>query len=437
MLRTFRNAASRIPFYRSLLDKLTLNSKNVRNIRDFRELVPILDKDRLYTENLRNIGRMITPGALAKCESIFPSSGFSGKFSFGMISKGGAASGGKKLYNALNWLFGIAAKRTLIINALSMGISITVPKAVMINTGLRSDIVISAIRTFSGSFDQMILIGENAFIKKILEEGSGDGLDWANVNIHVVFGGESFPESYRTYLEEILGITPSKKTDSLVGASFGFAESGLNIMSETRKSVSIRKKAYKDKNFLRELAGDDTSVLPVFMQYDPFRMYVEEHNGRLLFTDLSGRSPLPIIRYMTGDEGSIIPYKKAKKVFKKHGVEASLPDHGLPLVALRCRADHLAVGDKKIYPDAVKDAIYSHPDLAKLVTGYFRMRKTAAPVFIDIQLKERVGLSEDLNDRFMNALKQNIDTGVELKLYPYASFPYAMELDYEKKFRYI
>ncbi|MBF0217298.1 MAG: hypothetical protein HQL30_09940 [Candidatus Omnitrophica bacterium] len=433
VIRTFCAAARTVPYYKNLLRGLAVDPTRVRDLRDFTGRAPILDKNRLFTENLHEIGRIISGNSFSACEAIFPSSGFSGKFSFGLLRKGSTKAQGKRLYKALNFVFGISSKRTLLINALSMGISMTVPKVVTVNTGLRSDIVISVLRTFGAYFDQFILIGENAFIKKTVEEGEKTGLAWPDINIHVIFGGESFPESYRTYLESFLGPRP----DLLVGASFGFAESGLNVMSETRKSVLIRRKAALDPGLISDLVGKTERVSPVFMQYYPFGMYVEAQDGMLLFTDLAGGARLPVIRYSTGDEGAIIPYDKAKAVLLDHGLSKCLPDYGLPLVALKGRAEFLTIGGERIYPDLVKDAIFSDRSLADLTTGYFRMKKKDEALSVELQLKDDAPEPVTLINRFKSAVKARVRTEPEMTLYPYGSFPYAMELDYEKKFRYI
>ena len=56
-------------------------------------------------------------------------------------------------------------------------------------------------------FDQIVLIAEGSFAKKIIEDGAEfHGIDWSRYRVHVVTGEEGIAENYRSYVEGLLGI---------------------------------------------------------------------------------------------------------------------------------------------------------------------------------------------------------------------------------------
>jgi phenylacetate-CoA ligase len=224
VVQNFRRVAERVPFYKRFLAENKVNPSSIRTITDFRNLVPILNKDRLYVDNLGDVTSIFSNGSLKGVQSIFPSSGFSGKFSFGLLPDGEFLKQGKLMDYLLNLNFGVLKKKTLLINCLSMGINVPATKVVTINTGLRSDIIISVLKAFSAQFEQILLIGENAFIKKTLEDAADAGIDWRSLNVHIIFGGESFPESFRHYLESIIEPNPYHP---LLVLPWGFQRSAL------------------------------------------------------------------------------------------------------------------------------------------------------------------------------------------------------------------
>lgn len=280
-------------------------------------------------------------------------------------------------------------------------------------------------------FDQIIIVGEAVFVKKLIEDGLESGLAWQDYCVHVIFGGESFPESYRRYLKGLLGV--GNENTVLVGSSYGFAEIGLNILWETEKTIAIRQKASTDRYFRREVFGEDSVLCPVFFLYNPMAVYVEEKDGQLLYTDLNPGALLPIVRYATGDEGKVIPCDdKLRLTLNDFGLAKCMPDFGIPLVAVKGRSQYVEVGKNKIYPDMIKGEIYKDHELAKRLTGYFRMTGGDNAVNLEVQLKKGVSGTSEISDKFSKfAIK------CDLTLYEYDKFPFAMDLDYERKFKYI
>ncbi len=437
ILSTFRRAARNIPFYRKRLKSAGIDPGSIRRLPDFTSKVPVLDKDSLFNPDGQiDISDYCPPRGLDRCRMILPSSGFSGKFSFGLISEADSRRQEKAMNYMFRRFFGAGRKKTMLINTLSMGINVPATNVVSVNTGLRSDTVLSVMKVFAGEFDQLIIIGENGFIKNALEYGLDNGVTWRDHNIHLVFGGESFPESFRGYLEKLIGHTPEEREDYFVGSSFGFAEAGLNVLWETPRTIRLRKAACADRALKSALMDGETPVCPLFFQYNPMDLYVEDSGGRLLFTNLNPHSWLPIIRYATGDKGKILEPRTLEGVLRSFGLSDCMPEPRTPIITVKNRDRHISVNGREIFADMIKNAFYSAEGVPGSITGYFRMCEESGRLRLEIQLKKGARSAEDVEKTLRPALREKLGVECDLLFYPYAGFPYAMELDYERKFRY-
>ncbi|MFH1753799.1 MAG: hypothetical protein ABH875_06415 [Candidatus Omnitrophota bacterium] len=437
VLSTFRRAAKQVPFYKKYLENAKIDYRRVRNISDFKSVVPILDKNKLFTPQSRvDVADYCLGGDLKKCRMILPSSGFSGKFSFGLVSKAEQKRQEKVLNFMLKRFFNVGREHTLLVNTLSMGISVPATNVISVNTGLRSDVALSIMKAFSKEFDQIILMGENAFIKSLIERGSEEGFAWRDHKIQIIFGGESFPESFRAYLENIVLPPGSGRKTQYVGSSFGFAEVGLNVLWETPQTILLRKQAYSNPEIKRALMDRDMEVCPMFFQCHPMNVYIEEIDERLVFTNLNPHAWLPIIRYATGDKGKILDYPKLLDVITRFNITECLPQYKMPIIAVRNRDTHLNIRGKEVYADMVKKAIYESPDVPRFLTGYFRMSVVHNKLKLEVQIKKGASMPAAVEEALRANLSRILGVEYELVLYKYNEFPYAMELDYERKFKY-
>jgi len=437
-IAAFHRAAKTVPFYHSFLKNNSVSSSKIKTISDFEKL-PILNKENFFAENISTITDIARHGSLHNCASILPSSGFSGVFSFGLISKHEARNANKRIDTTLDYIFHIRKKKTLIINALSMGINIPSNLAVTINIGPRQDIALSTVRIFSKEFQQTIIVGDNSWIKNLLEAGINQGINWNSIGLRIIIGGESFPESFRSYLAQITNISLDSKTRQvLIGTSFGIAEIGLNVLFETQETIALRRKLTADTNLMPPLFGEQTILCPMLFQYNPMNYYIEELDGQLLFTVLSQETMMPLIRYASGDIGQIIPYESLKKYLFKLNLKEYIPSLPLPIIALKGRKQILDFTGITVSPDTIKHIIYTSKCIQPLITGYFRMAKLNNKLQIEFQLKEDKNLPRDCETKFLNELVEFLSLPVETELifYPYRKFPYALELDYERKFKY-
>ena len=90
IVSVFKRSAKKSPFYKRYLEHWGIDASQIKNLESFKSKVPTLDKDKLFMSNRLNINDICVDGNFKGCEFIFPSSGYSGKFSFGLVLKGAA-----------------------------------------------------------------------------------------------------------------------------------------------------------------------------------------------------------------------------------------------------------------------------------------------------------------------------------------------------------
>lgn len=434
IIHSFQRAAREVPAYKKFLKDKHILAGKIRSISSFKKFVPIIDKDKTFKIYSSRINQLCVEGNLKGVKSILPSSGHSGNFSFGLVTREELNQTTEFINHLFNRYFRIRKVPTLIINCLPMGLTIPTTEGVLVNTSVREDTVLALIRGFSHDFDQIIIIGENSFIKQVLEEGLRQRIDWSKLRIHLILGEEPFPENFRRYLEHLLG---KRGGLSLILSSFGISEFGLNLFYETPQTVLIRRLAEERPQLRSALFGEKTKVTPLLFQYEPPRIYVEEIRGELVITNLSPGTKLPLMRYRSGDLGRVITYSHLAEILQRLNLGFYLPTLSLPLVALEARNEFVKINATKIFPEQIKAALYCDWKLASSFTGYFRLTKEKDFLKIEAQLKKDIPLNQRLKENFINYISRNIQVKFKLNIYPYEKFPYGMELNYEKKFKYL
>lgn len=442
-LAAFQRVVATVPAYRDLIvGQRRVDPATVTNLETFRSVLPILDKHTTFGAS--PIHELCVGGNLDKVRSLLTSSGHSGVFSFGVNTEENLQRSARSIDMGLQYIFNVDERRTLLINALPMGVKVNTRATVLAETSVREDMVYALVKKFRDEFDQIIIVGEGSFVKKVIEEGRDDhGIDWPSIRVHLITGEEGIAENYRTYIGELVGLTDfADRHGKVIMSSMGVAELDLNIFHETHDTVQMRRLAHENPAFRRALFGDDARCCPMFFVYYPHRCYVEElpagnAQNELVMSVLSDEMKLPLMRYRTGDYGSIHSYRDVVARLKKFG-KLPDPDLKLPFVAVSGRGKFVATKDGELYPEAIKEAIYAVPKLAAGVTGNFRIvAEGAGGARIFMQLKRGVAAGRTAEADFMNALAKYSDAKPSLTLGSYEGFGYAMEVDYERKFRYI
>ncbi len=442
-LKAFQKAASKVPAYRQFLKEHDVSASTIKTIEDFKKAVPLLDKDTTFKLYADNIKKLCVEGEINNIHSIVSSSGHSGLFSYSLINKKEIVKSREAIDFMLDYIFNVGEKKTLLINCLPMGVKIHSALVTIADTSVRPDIVISAIKTFASSYDQIILIGENSFVKKCLEDGAEAGIEWKKIKMHIVLGEEILPENLRTYFSCILGLNPDPtESQSLIGSSLGVAELGLNIFYETKELIRIRRLMQRDRKFKEALIAADPDNLPSLMQYNPLRFFVEESPKErglsdIVLTNLQEEAVIPLVRYNIKDEGICVSFRHLKDTLAAFGYSNYLPRVRLPLVAVWGRDKIMLEEGFALRPEFVKELLYKEKDIAENITGNFKLSNSKAGLRIEIQTKKTTPLSEGLENQIRDLLITNIPAKAEIIIYPYRDFPHGMELSYEKKFQYI
>jgi phenylacetate-CoA ligase len=442
-LSAFRRTVHNVPAYRRLVvDQGGIDPDSITDMNTFRSRLPLLDKHQTFGKY--PIRELCVGGNLDGVRSLLTSSGHSGVFSFGVNTEENLQRSARSIDMGLQYIFHVDEMRTLLINALPMGVKVHTKATVLAETSVRDDMVYAVVKKFKDEFDQIIIVGEGSFVKKIIEDGRDEhGIDWDSIRVHLITGEEGIAENYRTYIGRLIGLEDfSDRHGKVVMSSMGVAELDLNIFHETYDTVLIRRLAHRDAAVRKALFGDDARFCPMFFIYYPHRCYVEEYSTNqerpeIVMSILSEEMKIPLMRYRTGDYGNIHAYGAVVAALEATGHRFE-PDLKLPFVSVYGRGKFIETPHGRLYPEAVKEAIYAVPALAACVTGNFRMTAyREAGAAVHFQLKRDSVLPKGAEADFQTALSLYTDVQAVLRFGAYAEFPYAMEVDYERKFRYV
>ena len=444
-LRAFHHAAGSTSYYRKILEANRVNPDKIRTISDFKERIPVIDKTATFIKHKNKLSRLTCSGNIEGVASILSSSGTSNAYSFGLLTPEDMKLGPDLVDFGLDINFGVFKKKTLLINCLPMGVKVPSNHCVVADVSVRKDTTIALVDGFADDFDLTIIVGENSFIKEVLEFGIEKGINWKDHNVRIVIGEEGFPENFRAYLGYLLGYDHLPDTDVIIGSSMGISELGLTVFQENKHTIRLRKFIDENKDFRSELFGPECQLCPMLFVYYPMTIYLEEdtssinpdHIGNdLIFTKLDRKSKIPLIRYLSGDRGKIVRHSAMASLLRQYQRTDLIAPIELPFVAVFERGKLISSEGGFILSEAVKAGIYSNFNLPNQFTGNFKisMGEDQLPG-VEIQLKPGIEPDAHLKSSFQNAITHYCKGKFRIRLYSFGSFPYP--LDYERKFRYI
>ena len=437
LLEVFRNAAGRMPAYKTILKESGICPDDVKTIEDF-ERLPVLDK--YLTFQRFRMHELSLDGKLGPIRWVLTSSGQSGVFSFGLYDPPGAEAYKKRIDEALDAIFQVRTRSSLLLNVLPMGVKLYSEHCTLGETSVRPDMACGLVEAFGSYHDQIIMIGETGFIKHLLELGIQRGIDWKESLVHVILGEEMVAENARKYIEGILGTTPGNLETGLIGCSMGVAELGLNLFFEIPPIdtiIRLRRALHDNLQLRQEILGGDATTVPALFTYDPDRIYVEFVDDKLVITPLDPTRRIPLVRYTSDDEGQFLELSEnVRPALESMGVEYDVL-RNLPIVMIRGRGQFATAGSEKVYPEEVKEGIYHDPKLAKLTTANFRLASGKPNAKVRIQLSPGVEPSDAITESFAQAIDCYVKSPVEVTCEPYTSFNSGMNVDYERKHDYL
>lgn len=476
-LKIFKLVSREVPAYKELIKKNNIKKSEISSVDDFDKL-PVIDKKNYIAKYA--LEDRITGGKLV------------GKYT---VEKSSATTGGSYFWPRLSeedemfpkyieysfvQFYNINRKSTLVIMTLALGtwtsgekmaqaLRMTATnkkkyKMTVVTPGASTDEVIEIVKNLSQYYDQTVIVGYPPFVKTVVDEGEKQGIDWKTLHLRLGLGGEGYSEKWREYMAKKIGLPK----DNLMGIAggYGAADIGMSIGREYPITILIRKLAKKDKKLAKSLFG--TSELePSLLQYNPASCYIEEINGELVFTVLSG---VPLVRYNIHDRGGVKTYQEVMDIVKNHdyNIEKELKKYNytlddvwqLPFFYVFGRSDGtISVGGANIYPENVDNALYNEQtkmiNAYKLTTITDKNMNIRPAVLVELDKdykfkddKEMEKMKDKLHNVFMNAIMQmngdfadafRVDPkclDIIVKIYPYNSEPFAKD-KYKIKRKYI
>jgi phenylacetate-CoA ligase len=432
LLKVFRQYASSVPAYTKLLKEKGVKPESITSVDAFKRLVPIIDKYDTFIKYENQISNLCVDGELGDVVSVLSSSGYSGRFSYGLISREEDKAGRNMLDLYLDQRFQIEKRRTMLINCLPMGVKVASERTVVGDVSVRPDMAIALVRSFGKDFDQIIMIGENTFMKCMVELGLEKGIVWSDYNVRIIVGEESFPETYRTYMASLISKDIDKADEIIVGSSMGISELGLSVFQESIDTIRIRRKIDSQPELRKKYFGD-VNFTPMIFNYIPMVFYVEEHKKEgddfpeFVLTPLSLKRRLPLIRYNTHDKGMHLdPGPELQQYITTN----------LPMVAIFGRGDHIVVTGKRVYTEGVKETIYGNIAFAAKVTGNFLLppgTHDQKPVTLRLQMKQGITASPAIKKEAEEVIAKHYGDLLRTELVEFEGMP----LDFERKLPYL
>lgn len=436
-LAAFHRAAASVPAYRTILQEAGIEAGKIQHVADFSTL-PILDKAGTFQRF--PIEELCRDGEVGRLGSVLTSSGHSGIFAFGLNDAATLPAMSGWIDDLLDLLFAVRSKRTLLINCLPMGVKVPTQACTLAETSVRPDMTVALVKSLGRHFSQIILVGEAAFIKHVLELGRQSEVDWKQSLVHVILGEEPLAENARKYFEAMIGTDPRRPEDGVIASSMGVAEIGLNLFSEIPPAsplIALRRLLHENAELRGRVLGPGKTV-PSLFTYDPRRIFTEfDSAGRLVLTTLDPYVRIPLVRYATGDRGRFLSLpEEIRPSAEAAGISWTLLQ-AIPIVAITGRGEHASAGEAPVYPEEVKEGIYHDHSLAPLTTANFRLVSGATHVRVRIQLSRGISRTVEIEKGFRAAIAHYVAAPIEVVCEPYETFVSGMSLDYERKFSYL
>ena len=438
LLKTFRRAASQVPAYRELLAEHGVKASDIRTVSDYQGSCPLLDKQNTFGRF--PLQRLLQGCQLTELASVLTSSGFGARFAYGMSTRREYENSYFDIDLGLQQTFDVDNRRTLVINTLPMGVRFNSRAVCLAETSVREDMACAIARDIGADFDQIILFADPLFLKCLVDYAADQGISWPKNKLHCVIGEETFHEHFRSYLAKALNIDIDAPDGSMILSSMGVGELGLNLMFESRETVTLKRHLHRNTALFEQVFGFDPNHfgMPMLFLYNPLRCFVEVLNqdeqgfGDLVVSMLGEHQTLPLLRYQTGDRARLLDWSRVNQ----HLTDAGLPEIAhppLPLVALAGRSKDMLPGGLNLAQ--FKDVLYQDELVAAHLTGAWRLETEPQAWRLHIQLRTQDELSSELQQRFRALLPQT-PVPCQLSFWKYSEFPFGMRLDYERKFTY-
>jgi phenylacetate-CoA ligase len=399
-LTIFHKAANKVPAYKDFLKKNKVDPTTIRSQEDFSH-VPITTKENYIKQY--DPKDLLWNSDLRMARLVSTSSGSTGEPSFWFRGNISVDEAHFILDDLFAHTFHTREYNTLVIIAFGMGTWIAgtyMLQAMLsladaghrinvITPGINKDEIIRILRRIGSTYDQTIIMGYPPFLKDSLDAAKYEKMNLKSLNLKLILSSENVSEEWRYHILKLIG-APSDDTTSTM-CLYGAADVGITGM-ETPLLIHIRRLIANDKKLFADFFPG-AAILPTMVSYEPAVRYLEDIDGKLIYT-LS--NAYPMIRYNLQDEGKIYSYSEML-----HKVESA--GYSIPKELLT-------------YPPKAMVAVYGRPDVAAKFYGLIiypeniKYGLEAQELYDFITQKFTIESKSDNNER-----QQTLHLTVELK----------------------
>lgn len=238
-----------------------------------------------------------------------------------------------------------------------------------------------------GAKQKYLIVGDSASLKIFLRDCP---VSLKNFDVTFFVEGGLVTHALRAYFV-------SKGIKNIIGG-YGVDDIRPLIGIQDDYLYQLQERCWHNLQFAQELTGCDKKK-PYLYYYNPLDMYVEEIEGRLIFTDLDCSRVSPRIRYDAHVEGSLIKMSQVAQVLKHHGVKNDAKVH-LPIMCVWHDEPGIEFDEVPFTFEALEIAVLMVPELARITNRqtYNQVIATDSPKKLEywIELKEGINSRLDI-----------------------------------------
>ncbi len=437
-LNAFSRAYKTQRWYRDFCKHRGITTNTIKNIDDWSN-VPILDKEIVFQNHSL---RQLLGNQETKTHLIFPSSGRSGRLSYGVMGAGEVKRAMNTTDHYLRLFFGFKKNDTLIINCSAMAVRVFT-RFTCCDVGSRPDLVAGMLKNLSNRYKQVVITTYPHFIKHLVEYCLEAGIDFKAINIFFITGGDYFPESLRSYIHSITEKSFLKPEKGYWLGTYGLTEIGYPLFFETPDTARLRQCCQSG-----QINEDDLGyshpyrvAKPFYFNYIPLQCYVENsndgQNNQLLLTHLV-KKKIRLIRYTPGDSGVLYDQAAQKRLFQLLQDQNIQRDYRFMILSLFGKNDDcLTVAEQKTYVNDIRELLFQNHAVAASVTGYFTLKKQQERLRLAIQLKRNQKPNSSLADILKKKLTACYGDLIDVECIPFYTMTHQMGIDFERKFNHL
>lgn len=441
VLQAFHYTVRTSRAYRIFLERRNVRYQRINSLETFLAEVPTVSKDVLFGDY--PLGEIFPGFSQKNSGRIWSSSGSSNRLTIGFESNS-ATPNALALDFFLNFFFQTLERKTLFINTLPDGWPINGRYLHHAHVGTRVDIAIELLNRLSSDFSQFIIGGEPLLLKKLVEQAINNRFDFSTHRVHLVAGGDYVAKSYKSYLRNLINPDHDQPSSNQVVSVMGMSEFGVATFFETEGAQKLQCLAVENSDMARHLSGPYGNI-PQLFQYDPFTTFIEtklddDGDRRLVMTNLNTQSELPLIRYDTGDLGTVFSYDQILRLLREHGEPIPTFRLPLPVVAATGKPRHVVKknGGRFSVIEGT-ELLFSEPELLCYLTGYFRLIGATDNNDALIELQLKLGIAKKVLpvDAVARAEKKFYNRGISVIFKSFGDCPDSIGLRYDRKFNYL